>query len=246
MIKGLASKFADAKLSDLNYNLGKIKEGVVTESGEYLDNFKSDLSLVSSLVKTETGKINEKVFNGRLQLPHVNLNFFEAKQEKVATQESPFIPVKYEDDILDEDLEDQDNFTYFKDLDGYDDIDIHNSSSSSTSSGNIESIFLQAKEAKMKEMRATFDLLIGECKTTAEKQAGNLEESLQRKHPLRQVNTADLNNCDLDTLKLLIGALEGMIGESNSDLVELLNIKDSLEQKREESLSDVKDLMSII
>ena len=60
MIKGLASKFADAKLSDLNYNLGKIKEGVVTESGEYLDNFKSDLSLVSSLVKTETEKIKKE------------------------------------------------------------------------------------------------------------------------------------------------------------------------------------------
>ena len=83
MIKGLVTKLADAKLSDLNYNLGRLKEEVVTESGEYLDNFKTDFSLVSSLVKAETGKINEKVFNGRLQLPTIStarLNIFEGKK----------------------------------------------------------------------------------------------------------------------------------------------------------------------
>jgi len=131
-------------------------------------------------------------------------------------------------------------------VDSYEDIDIHDRSSSSSSSGNIENIFLNAKDTKNREMKATFDLLIEECKFTAEKRATNLEKSLKRKHPLNEVNTADLNNYDLDTMKVLSETLEKMIRQSNADLVELLNVKDSLEQKREESLSDVKDLMSII
>ena len=252
MIKGLVTKLADAKLSDLNYNLGRLKEGVVTESGEYLDNFKTDLSLVSSLVKAETGKINEKVFNGRLQLPHIStarLNIFEGKKEETVRGVSPIESVNNRNveinPILDEDFDDN-SFTYFKDEDSFDDINFHNSSSSSSSSGNIESIFMQAKETKMREMKAAFDLLIEECSSIAEKQASNLAKSLQKKHPLNEINTGDLNNYDLQSLQLLSETLERRIGESNSDLVELLNIKDSLEQRREESLSDVRDLMSII
>ena len=62
MLKGIVTKMADARLSDLNYSLGKLKEGVLSESGEYLENFKSDLSLVSKIVKAETGKINSWCF----------------------------------------------------------------------------------------------------------------------------------------------------------------------------------------
>ena len=40
-------------------------------------------------------------------------------------------------------------------------------------------------------MKAKFDLLIEECKSTAEKTAKNLEKSLKRKHPLNEVNTED-------------------------------------------------------
>ena len=249
MLKGIVTKMADAKLSDLNYSLGKLKEGVLSESGEYLENFKSDLSLVSNLVKAETGKINENVFSGKLQLPriksNVNLRLFDEKlEEKVVKQ--PFVPFEAQN-FLDEDLDDLDSCTFFKDDDEKVDIDLlSNSSSLSSSSGNIENIFQNAKETKIREMKGKFDLLLGGCGLIAEKQTAELQRSLEREHPLGEEERTDLNKLDLESLQLLSEALQRRITQSNSDLVRLLNLKDSLEQKREESLSDVKDLMSII
>ena len=255
MLKGIVTKMADAKLSDLNYSLGKLKEGVLNESGEYLENFKSDLSLVSNIVKAETGKINDNVFSGRLQLPRIksnlNLRWLEEKEEEKVMKE-PFVPFRNENieapSFLDEDLDDLDNCTFFKDDDGHVDIDLlsNSSSLSSSSSGNIENIFLNAKETKIREMKERFDLLLSDCALTAEKQAAVLEKCLEREHPLREKERTDLNSLDLDSLKLKTEALHRRITQSNTDLVALINLKDSLEQKREESLSDVKDLMSII
>ena len=249
MLKGLVTKMSDAKLSDLNYSLGKLKEGVLSESGEYLENFKSDLSLVSNLVKAETGKINENVFSGKLQLPriksNVNLRLFDEKlEEKVVKQ--PFVPFEAQN-FLDEDLDDLDSCKFFKDDDEKVDIDLlSNSSSLSSSSGNIENIFQNAKETKIREMKGKFDLLLGDCGLIAEKQTAELQRSLEREHPLGEEERTDLNKLDLESLKLKTEALQQRITQSNTDLVTLLNLKDSLEQKREESLSDVKDLMSII
>ena len=250
MLKGLVTKMSDAKLSDLNYSLGKLKEGVLSESGEYLENFKSDLSLVSNLVKAETGKINENVFSGKLQLPriksNVNLRLFDEKlEEKVVKQ--PFVPFEAQN-FLDEDLDDLDSCTFFKDDDEQVDIDLlsNSSSLSSSSSGNIENIFQNAKETKIREMKGKFDLLLGDCGLIAEKQTAELQRSLEREHPLGEEERTDLNKLDLESLKLKTEALQQRITQSNTDLVTLLNLKDSLEQKREESLSDVKDLMSII
>ena len=255
MLKGLVTKMSDAKLSDLNYSLGKLKEGVLSESGEYLENLKSDLSLVSNLVKAETGKINENVFNGKLQLPriksNINLKWLDEKQEEKVIKEPSFVPLRNENIEapcfleIEEDLDDLDNCTFFKD--DIDIKDLSNSSSLSSSSGNIENIFLNAKETKMREMKEKFDLLISDCVLTAEKQAMELQKCLEREHPLREEERrGDLNKFDLESLKLLGEALQMRITQSNTDLVKLLNLKDSLEQKREESLSDVKDLMSII
>ena len=252
MLKGIVTKMADAKLSDLNYSLGKLKEGVLSESGEYLENFKSDLSLVSNIVKAETGKINDTVFSGKLQLPRIksdlNLRWLEEKQEEKIVKE-PFLPFRNENieapSFLDDDL---DNCTFFKDDEEPVDIDLlsNSSSLSSSSSGNIENIFLNAKETKIREMKERFDLLLGDCARTAEKQAAELEKSLDREHPLREKERTDLNSLDLESLKLKTEALHRRITQSNTDLIALINLKDSLEQKRKESLSDVKDLMSII
>ena len=250
MLKSIVTKMSDAKLSDLNYSLGKLKEGVLSESGEYLENFKSDLSLVSNLVKAETGKINESVFNGKLQLPriktrNINLKWLDEKQDEKVIKPS-FVPVRNEN-IEEEDLDDLDNCTFFKDdVEDVDIGDLSNSSSSSSSSGNIENIFLSAKETKIREMKERFDLLMADCVLTAGKRAQELQKCLEKEHPLRAEERTDLNKLDLESLKLLSEALQTRIIQSNTDLVKLLNLKDSLEQKREESLSDVKDLMSII
>ena len=251
MLKGIVTKMADARLSDLNYSLGKLKEGVLSESGEYLENFKSDLSLVSNLVKAETGKINENVFNGKLQLPriktrNINLKRLDEKREEKVIKPPSFVPVRNEN-IEEEDLDDLDNCTFFKDdVEDVDIGDLSNSSSSSSSSGNIENIFLSAKETKIREMKERFDLLMADCVLTAGKRAQELQKCLEKEHPLREEERTDLNKLDLESLKLLCEALQTRIIQSNTDLVKLLNLKDSLEQKREESLSDVKDLMSII
>ena len=139
MLKGLVTKMSDAKLSDLNYRLGKLKEGVLSESGEYLENLKSDLSLVSNLVKAETGKINENVFNGKLQLPriksNINLKWHDEKQE----EQPSFVPLRNANIeapfFLEEDLDDLDNCTFFKDDEELINInDLSNSSSLSISS----------------------------------------------------------------------------------------------------------------
>ena len=256
MLKGLVTKIADAKLSDLNYSLGKLKEGVLSESGEYLENLKTDMSLVSNLVKAETGKINENVFHGKLQLPrikpNINLKWPEEKKEERNIKQPAFVPLRNENIesqcFLGEDLDDLESCTFFKDDEEHIDInDLSNSSSLSSSSGNIENIFLNAKETKIREMKERFDLLIGDCVPTAEKRAKELQKCLEREHPLREEERrGDLNKLDLESLQLLSEALQTRITQSNSDLVRLLNLKDSMEQKREESLSDVKDLMSII
>lgn len=47
----LQSKLHDAKISEVNHELGKVKEAVFQESANYFNNFKSDAANVGSLIR---------------------------------------------------------------------------------------------------------------------------------------------------------------------------------------------------
>jgi len=62
-------------LSDLNYELGKAKESLVCESGNYLGNLKTDASMVTNIIKTESNRLNETYFDGKIKLPRFQKSF---------------------------------------------------------------------------------------------------------------------------------------------------------------------------
>ena len=59
-------------------------------------------------------------------------------------------------------------------------------------------------------------------------------------------NKVNLDKTPLEELKNLSNLLGHKIGESNTNLLELIEEKDALEQRNEEADADVKDLMSIM
>ena len=67
----IITKISDVNLSDLNYELGKAKENIVCESGNYLGNLKTDASLVSNIIKTESNRLNNTYFDGKLKIPNM-------------------------------------------------------------------------------------------------------------------------------------------------------------------------------
>ena len=56
----------------------------------------------------------------------------------------------------------------------------------------------------------------------------------------------NLDTTSLTELKKLSNLLEQKIGDSNVNLLELIEEKDALEQRNDEAEADVKDLMSIM
>ena len=61
IFNNLITKLSQVNLSDINHELGKVKENLVNESGSYLQNFKSDASHVGSLIRSES-----TIFGSRL------------------------------------------------------------------------------------------------------------------------------------------------------------------------------------
>lgn len=55
-LSNLITKLSQVSLSDINHELGKAKESLVYESGNYIQNFKSDASHVGSLIRSESMK----------------------------------------------------------------------------------------------------------------------------------------------------------------------------------------------
>jgi len=70
-VEHLLSRFSDVSLSDLNYELGKAKESLVSESGNYLGNLKTDATMVTKIIKTESNRLNETYFDGKIKLPQL-------------------------------------------------------------------------------------------------------------------------------------------------------------------------------
>ena len=67
----LLARLSDVSLSDLNYELGKAKENLVCESESYLGNFKTDATIVTKIIKTESNRLNETYFDGKIKLPQL-------------------------------------------------------------------------------------------------------------------------------------------------------------------------------
>ena len=53
------SKFQEARISNVNHELGKVKENLVSESSAYLSNLRNDAALVGSLIRSESAKISK-------------------------------------------------------------------------------------------------------------------------------------------------------------------------------------------
>ena len=69
VLNHLMTKIGDVNLSDLNYELGKAKENLVCESENYFGNFKTDATLVTNIIKTESTRLNKTYFEGKIKMP---------------------------------------------------------------------------------------------------------------------------------------------------------------------------------
>ena len=59
----------DKLVGDLNYELGKAKEVIVTEKEAYIGNMKTDASLINEFIKVESTRLNKTYFGGKLKIP---------------------------------------------------------------------------------------------------------------------------------------------------------------------------------
>ena len=248
MFQSIKSKVSQTNLLDLNHQLGRIKDTVLSESSQYIENFGADARKVSELVKSESSKINEQIFNGRIGIPAVlrseDLDYkdnpeivTEPRSEKVKhhslvyafVDEGRF--VDDEDDFLDRNV-----FTYFKD-------DSDSEKSESDESQGLENIVKKSKSVKLKRLEQKVRSALDNCKINAKIEAEDFRMELLKTNP---INDICLEQSNLSDLKSLEETLWSTIIDRNGKLLQLIEDKESLELKNAEGLTDVKDLVSIM
>ena len=251
MFQSLKSKVSQTNLLDLNHQLGRIKETVLSESSQYIENFSTDVRKVSELVKSESGKFNEQIFNGRIGIPAMersedsntkdNLeNLIGTRTEQIKLHETVYAFVdegtfmkEEEDDFLDRNV-----FTYFKD-----DSDSEKSESDETQ--GLENIVKQSKSVKLKKIEQKVRTALDNCKINAKIEADDYRMELLKTNPINDIQDT-LEQSNLSDLKALEETLWSAVIDRNGKLLQLIERKENLELKNAEGLADVKDLVSIM
>ena len=267
MFQNILSKVGgESKLSSLNHTLGKVKNNLILESGIYIDNLKKDASIVGELVKGETEKLNENLVHGKVLLQKLVTNedeavpvsteneysiieqfqeFSQVSQNQASKRLSPIAFID-ENDISFDDIElVKENFDYFN-IDSDSDEDLEQYSVASHT--KIGDIFKRSKDLKLRKLKQKMKEDLNKCTINAEIEAESWRSSALEANPLNLFlnNRSRLDKTPLEELKKLSNLLGHKICESNTNLLELIEEKDALEQRNEEADADVKDLMSIM
>ena len=258
MFQNLLSKVGD--LSEINHHLGRVKDNLLTESGHYIENFKTDVQTVGEMVKNESEKINGNFFNAKLSLPTLKTEQKECEYQfqteipkNIPAISNP--PVQYiafidENDVFEEPDDDlSSKCTYFCDDDD-DDIEGNeedeNLRGSPTSIGDI---FKQSKSAKLKKLKQKTKVALTNCKINAQVEAEVYREVVLRENPIHDFlteNNSSFTNAAVPDLKCLKTNLELKVLQSNATLLKLMREKETLQQRAAECLADIKDLTSIM
>ena len=248
MFQSIKSKVSKTNLLDLNHQLGRIKDTVLSESSQYIENFGTDVRTVSELVKSESNKINEQIFNGRIGIPAVlrSEDLDSKNNQEIVTEtrlgqaqnNSPVYAFVDEGRFVDEEDEflDKNVFTYFKD-------DSDSEKSESDESQGLENIVKKSKTVKLKKLEQRVRSALDNCKINAKIEAEDFRVELQKTNPL---NDICLEQSNLSDLKALEETLWSTIIDRNGKLLQLIEDKETLELRNAEGLTDVKDLVSIM
>ena len=247
MFQSIKAKVSQSSLIDFNRQIGRIKDTVISESSQYMENFSSDARKVSELIRSESGKINEQIFSGRITFPTLHEDSNTSTKVVAETRTSqgghqaPVCAFPEESRFIDEEdnFLDQNQFTYFVDeISDSDEIE-------SDDSHVIQTIARNSKNIKFKKLRQKVRNALDNCKINAQVEADTFKEELMKSNPVNEIDR-DLEQANLTDLQDLEKALEIKIFEMNTKLLQLIEEKDRLEQGNAEGLTDVKDLVSIM
>ena len=250
MFQSIRSKVSQTtNLLDLNHQLGRIKETVLSESSQYIENFSTDARKVSALVKSESGKINEQIFNGRLGIPYKMGSEDSDTTDNPATvtetlsgQVKPPPPIyAFVDegrliDMEQDDFLERNDFTYFQDDSDCEKNELDDS---------LGNIVKKSKSAKLNKLQKRVRSALDNCKINAKVEADDYKVELLKAHPVNDVRGI-LEQSSLSDLKSLEETLWSTIVERNGKLLQLIDEKERLELRNAEGLTDVKDLVSIM
>ena len=103
IFNNLITKLSQVNLSDINHELGKVKENLVQESGSYLQNFKSDASHVGSMIRSEStifgsrlgGKERQQALPKSTSLPVIKNLSSQTEDCRPSKDRAKFIGSKY-------------------------------------------------------------------------------------------------------------------------------------------------------
>merc|ERR1712129_239552 len=302
VVNQLISRISDVNLSNLNYELGKAKENIVCESENYLGNFKTDASMVTNIIKTESSRLNETYFDGKIKIPTLqksmslphfklgvpniqgyqyyigkggspqsnNLNqetkayaekldiksfernfldsFNEAEEEEMLPKNtSQHMQMCFIDDGEEESDDDLFLADEGKQLSFFD-VEIKEASPRLT----IKQTMQNAKEFKLHTLKTKLKVRLASCKENATKETQTFMNKMISENPLSKLLGLKKDNWELleeyeaEFLRETIKELKVKITEYNSELVNLIEEKDNLEQPREEIIVDIKDLSSLL
>ena len=146
-----------------------------------------------------------------------------------------------EDFSFDDSNEDFENLKYFKDEES-------ESNGSNEDLNNIGNAILAAKGSNVKKLRKKVQEDLAKCTISAEIEAENWRTKMLSLNPVNSWLTKhpNLNHINFEDLIQLKKDLQTRITSGNTELLNLIETKDNLEQRRDESMADVKDLMSIM
>ena len=249
MFQSIKEKVSQSSLIDFNRQIGRIKDTVISESSQYMENFSSDARKVSELIRSESGKISEQITSGRITFPTIHEDSNTSTKVVAETRTSqgelqapvPVYAFPEDNRFIDEEdnFLDQNKFTYFVDeISDSDEIE-------SDDSQVIQTIARNSKNIKFKKLRQKVRNALDNCKINAQVEADTFKEELMKSNPVNEIDR-DLEQANLTDLQDLENALEIKIFEMNTKLLQLIEEKDRLEERNAEGLTDVKDLLSIM